>query len=178
MSLYRPLSQIDSLVLHCTDTPNGRHTTVEDIDLWHGPDRVKRGLKPFVRRGGSPLHMPHLKHIGYHFVIYTNGAIVCGRSLNETGAHALDKRFARGSMEYGRFNRNAIATAIVGRDAFSLEQWDMARRHVKSFLKRFPHLKIHGHNELDDGKTCPGFNVPDWRADGMQPLEGHIYTPQ
>jgi N-acetylmuramoyl-L-alanine amidase len=79
MSPHRPLSQIDSLVIYCAATPNGRWTTVEDIDRRHGPDREARGLRPFLCRSGSPWQMPHLKHVGYHFVIYTNGAVTGGR---------------------------------------------------------------------------------------------------
>ena len=163
-------------VIHCAATPNGRWTTVEDIDRWHGPDREARGLRPF-KRSGSPWHMPHLKHIGYHFVIYTNGSMVCGRSLNETGAHALDKRQPRGSDARRRYNNNAIATCLIGTDQFTPEQWDMLRLHVRSFRERFADLEIIGHREIDDGKLCPGFDVPKWLANGMKPDPENILQP-
>ncbi len=174
MSLHRPLSQIDSLVIHCSASPNGRWTTVEDIDRWHGPDREARGLRPFVR-SGSPWHMPHLQHIGYHFVIYTNGGLSCGRGLTETGAHALAKRQPRGSDAYYRYNHNAIATCLIGTDQFSAQQWEMLALHVRSFMRRFPGLEIIGHRDIDDGKRCPCFDVSEWMANDMVPSSENIF---
>ena len=44
------MRKIDKIIVHCTATPEGRHTTVEDVRRWH------------LDRGWSD--------IGYHFLIY------------------------------------------------------------------------------------------------------------
>ena len=59
--------KIDKLTVHCADTPNYKHFTVEDIDRWH------------KQRGFSK--------IGYHWVIYVDGSLHKGREEDELGAH-------------------------------------------------------------------------------------------
>ena len=58
---------INKIILHCTATPEGRHTTVEDIRLWH------------KSQGWSD--------IGYHYVVYLDGSIHTGRPIEVSGAH-------------------------------------------------------------------------------------------
>lgn len=62
------MRKLELIVIHCSATPNGRPTTVADIDGWH----KKRGFAM----------------IGYHYVIYVDGSIHEGRPLAKIGAHA------------------------------------------------------------------------------------------
>ena len=48
------MKQINEIIVHCSATPEGANFTVEDIDRWHR----KRGFRC----------------IGYHYVIYLEGA--------------------------------------------------------------------------------------------------------
>ncbi|MBA1445853.1 MAG: N-acetylmuramoyl-L-alanine amidase [Chromatiales bacterium] len=177
MSRARKLAQIDSLIIHCAATPNGQWHTVEDIDFWHGPDREEQGMRPFRRNPQvAGYHMPHLHHIGYHFVIYTTGHVACGRRLDETGAHCLDKQYVRGDHRRGRYNRTAIATCLIGTDKFTQEQWQILAKHVMAFQRDFPEIQILGHRQIDQGKTCPGFDVPTWLKGGMKPMEDHLHA--
>jgi len=57
------------LVIHCSDSPQGRGDDVSTIDRWHR----ERGFD----------------EIGYHFVILEDGTIQEGRSLSKKGAHAI-----------------------------------------------------------------------------------------
>lgn len=61
------MRQINKLILHCSATPNGRITTVEDINRWH----KARGWR----------------EIGYHYVIYGDGVVHKGRETIHIGAH-------------------------------------------------------------------------------------------
>ena len=61
------MRKIKEIIIHCSATREGRDYTVADIDRWHR----ERGF--FC--------------IGYHFVIYRDGSIHVGRSVEEVGAH-------------------------------------------------------------------------------------------
>lgn len=170
MSRYRPLTQITRLVIHCSDTPNGRPYSAADIDQWHRQRKFSRahnaryGLGPWEGRG---LHAPDLGAIGYHFVIRTDGVVECGRRLTEIGAHEQ------------RANRNGIGVLLIGRDAFTRKQWRVLRKHVESTqrwrrLHRLPPLEVIGHHELDKHRTCPGFDVQAWLKGGMKRMLGHV----
>jgi len=158
MSRYRHPSQIDEIIIHCSATPNGRWQTVDDIDQWHG-----ERTPPFQRSPGLMRYQaPRLKHIGYHLVIYTTGAVVSARGLNETGAHAIGH------------NRRAIGICLIGDDQFTTEQWLSLKFNVAGLKSRFPQSQIIGHNEINQYKSCPGFDVQQWLAGDMKPLHNHI----
>ena len=59
--------KITDIIIHCSATKEGKDYSVFDIDKWHKARKFKC--------------------IGYHFVIYRNGQIVCGRPISEIGAH-------------------------------------------------------------------------------------------
>ncbi|HHZ70648.1 MAG TPA: N-acetylmuramoyl-L-alanine amidase [Methylococcaceae bacterium] len=59
---------IKEIILHCSDTPDGREHTAEDIHRWH------------KEKGWDG--------IGYHHVIRIDGKIESGRPEYWTGAHA------------------------------------------------------------------------------------------
>lgn len=61
------MRKIKEIIIHCSATKEGRDYTIADIDRWHRD----RGF--FC--------------IGYHFVIYRDGSIHVGRSVEEVGAH-------------------------------------------------------------------------------------------
>jgi N-acetylmuramoyl-L-alanine amidase len=148
-------SQITHLIIHCAATPNGKPFTAEQIDGWHR----ERGFRRDSREIGH--HEPGLKHIGYHYVIYTNGAVRCGRSEQEVGAHT------RG------MNSRSFGVCLVGTDQFTPEQWTALRLHVEAIRKRYPHITVAGHRQFAN-KICPGFDVPAWFKADMAPVSGHV----
>lgn len=162
---------INLIVIHCSATPDGRWTTAADIDVWHRQRGFHRDAE--ARRRFNP----QLAAIGYHHVIYTNGATASGRSHAEIGAHA-----------YG-YNQKSLGVCLVGTDLFSAAQWDALRGLVESLKKLYPDARLCGHRDLSpdkdgDGKvepfewlkTCPGFDVADWLKGGMRPAANQIYT--
>ena len=60
--------KINKIIIHCSDTPNGRDHDAADIHRWH------------QQRGWSG--------IGYHYVIKLNGDVENGRPDYWQGAHA------------------------------------------------------------------------------------------
>lgn len=165
---------INTIVIHCSATPNGRWTTALDIDRWHDDRGFERSNQ------WREKWNPDLKSIGYHFVIYTNGAIATGRHLDEIGAHA------------GGFNKRSIGICMIGTSAYTMEQWRELDTLVAKLRTRYPAARILGHRDLSpdldgDGiiephewlKTCPGFDVGKWlTAAGNVPDEWVLELPE
>ena len=164
---------IQLIVIHCSASPNGRRVTSEEIDAWH----QARGFARNPALIGA--NEPKLRHIGYHYVIYAEGATRIGRGEREPGAHCQG------------YNRNSIGICLVGTDQFGLPQWDTLKGLVSALALTYPQARIVGHRDLSPDqnqngfvepfewlKTCPGFSVADWRAGGMEPLKNHVLEPR
>lgn len=149
--------KITGIVIHCSATPNGRWHDVFDIDQWHQERGFKRADE-FRKKFN-----PRLLAIGYHFIIYTNGAVATGRHLDEVGAHAQG------------FNSRSLGVCLIGADQFTLKQWDSLRDNIHASLKLYPEARIVGHRDLPNvHKECPGFNVADWLENDMKPRAGRV----
>ena len=198
--MLRDLTRIINLiVVHCSATPDWNslftrgeggvlvRTPVQEIDAWH----VKRG---FHRASQARLRFnPTLSAIGYHLVIYRNGAIATGRAFDEVGAHA------RGN------NARSIGICMIGIERFSAKQWASLANVVADIERAFKRrivmldadesadeggiIRICGHRDLSpdadgDGtveprewtKTCPGFDVSTWFGAGMTPDPAHVWS--
>lgn len=174
----RPVTLI---VIHCSASPNGDPlfraspgggatiTPAQIIDGWHGQRGFKRA------EAARERHNPELAHIGYHWLIYRNGAIASGRSLEEVGAHVQG------------FNQKSVGICLVGTDRYTPEQWVSLKLLVEAMGRKYPQARVVGHRDLSPDqnrngivepsewlKTCPGFDVGAWLAAGMAPLPGHI----
>jgi len=104
------------------------------------------------------IHKWHLARnwsgIGYHYVIKVNGTPEKGRPEFWQGAHAKGH------------NKDSIGICLIGTDKFSLEQWVTLKFYIKYLLKKYPDVKVIGHNEVSN-KTCPGFDVQEWMKDNF-----------
>lgn len=160
---------VSLIVVHCSATPNGRWVSTLDIDQWHAARGFKRQGEWRARQNAQ------LGSIGYHFVIYTNGAIATGRHLVEIGAHVAGN------------NRGSIGICVVGTDKFSRAQWSALAALVERLRKEFRGARVTGHRDLspdkdNDGlvepwewlKTCPGFDVAAWLRADMVPPAAHV----
>lgn len=159
MGKKRSLNKITAIVLHCADTPNGRETNIIDINQWHANRNP-----PFTRDLSiAPKHQPHLKNIGYHYVITLDGDIHEGRPLIETGAHVSGH------------NQNTVGVCLIGRDQFTQKQFN-AIQIVKSRIEAIVGIKLPlaGHREYDAKKTCPGFDVQAYVSNGFKPNPANI----
>lgn len=165
--------QISLIVIHCSASPNGDSlfrgshgepgfkTPVEVIDGWH----VERGFHrdPIWQKRFNP----NLSAIGYHYVVYRNGAIATGRFDGEIGAHVQG------------YNQKSLGVCLVGTDAYTAAQWDALKNLVESLARKYPEATIKGHRDLPDvHKSCPNFDVESWLKGGMAPLPGHLMEDQ
>lgn len=166
---------IKLIVIHCAATKDGQklgkgaQTAAQRIDDWHRARKFQRQAVNIAQFN------PHLKHIGYHYVIDTDGTIETGRRVGETGAHVAGH------------NTGSVGICLVGTDRFTLAQWDALRGIVDTLRQQFPTARILGHRDLSpdlngDGvitpnewtKTCPGFTVTKWLANDEQPEPSEI----
>lgn len=164
----RSLDKITTVIIHCAATPNGEPLTIDQIDDWHGPGREAQGRTPFTRRPFlAKHHQPHLKHVGYHYVIGVDGVLEFGRALIEVGAHAY------------KHNNDSIGICLIGLDQFTPAQWTTLKSLFLTLEQTLPNLvKVIGHYEVASHKTCPCFDVPAWRASGYKPpLESIFKLP-
>lgn len=129
----------NTIIIHCTDTPHTMNVTRETLHKWH-----------VIENGWSA--------IGYAYFINQKGEIIKCRDLdgdgdveNEVGAHA------RG------FNRGSIGICLEGRDTFNQNQFDSLRYLITDIVSRhgIKQENIIGHYQVDSGKTCPNFDVPE-----------------
>lgn len=137
------MSAIKKVIIHCSDTPNGRANTAEDILLWH------TGAKADGHRGW--------KHAGYHKVIEVDGQVKDLVPLDDDG-FIEPWEIANGARSY---NHEAIHICLIGRDKFTRAQWDALHKLTGELGFIHPNVTLHGHNEFAE-KECPGFYVPQW----------------
>lgn len=162
---------IRKIVIHCSATPNGKSlrqqgkSAAQVIDGWH----KQRGFKRLA--GAVKTFNGHLAHIGYHFVIDTDGTVETGRQVGEIGAHV------RGH------NRNSLGICLIGgvdasggyHGEFTRAQWHALHKLLRELEAKFPKANICGHRDLSpdingDGtispkewtKACPCFDVWSW----------------
>ena len=136
---------IEKIVIHCSDSDFGDASL---LDSWH------RG------RG--------FDCIGYHFVIlnayptpesirlhrpefWRDGVVETGRSLDIPGAHV------RGH------NHNSIGICLIGRNCFTLSQYESLNSKLGQLYEQFPEAKLYGHYELIRAgappKSCPNLDM-------------------
>lgn len=155
--------RIAKIVIHCAASPNGRRlsstylSAAQVIDEWHR----ERGFKRDWRKRTE--FNPGLGHIGYHYVVDTDGCIHSGRAVDEIGAHAFGH------------NIDSVGICLVGTDKFTVKQWSSLRELVQTIRQDWPNAQVLGHRDLPGvNKTCPGFDVYAWETGSREPVHGHI----
>jgi len=135
--LYKTDREIDTIILHCSASPQGRGDDAHTIDRWH-TERFKK------RRG-----------IGYHLVILEDGSTQKGAWLDFIGAHT------------GGQNNDSVGIMFIGGVNKQLapefnatpQQIQTLKKIIKIMKKQYK-LKakdIKGHNEFPRYKSrgCP-----------------------
>ena len=130
------MREINEIIIHCSATPEGRMTTVEDIDRWH----KERGFKG----------------IGYHYIIYLNGRIKNGRPVHEIGSHCKGhNKNSIGICYIGGTDKNGKP-----KDTRTPEQKEAILMLLDILKKEYPNATVHGHYEFAN-KACPCFDVKE-----------------
>ncbi len=135
--LKKSTRNIKEIIIHCSDTPEGKDFTVKDIRLWH------------LERGFSD--------IGYHYVVYRDGTVHVGRDVNDPGAHCKNHNsISIGICYIG--GRAAVGTAP--KDTRTNAQKTAMISLLKELRKLYPAATIHGHRDFA-AKACPCFNASE-----------------
>ena len=126
---------INEIIVHCTATPEGRDVTVEEITKWH----KQRGFTT----------------IGYHYVVYLDGSVHEGRSVDVSGAHCTGHNsHSIGVCYVGGLDTDAKTPKDTRTLAQKAAMLDLIRR-----LKRiYPKAEVHGHRDWA-AKACPCFDA-------------------
>ena len=131
------MRDIRMIMLHCTDTPEGREVSGEEVDRWH-------------RQRGFVM-------IGYHYLVHLDGEVEHGRPLFMKGA-ACPRSGA---------NSTGIHVCYVGgrnNQGFTADTRTEAQRTalqalVRELKRKYPRARVCGHRDLDRGKACPCFDA-------------------
>ena len=136
------MRKINSIIIHCTATQEGRDVTVEQIREMH----VKQN---------------HWIDIGYHYVIYRDGTIKEGRPLEKAGAHVKNHNaHSIGVCYVGGLTKDGKHS----KDTRTIEQKIALFQLVYDLMGRFclNLEQVHCHNEYAN-KDCPCFSISQFR---------------
>ena len=145
------MAQLKYLVIHCTATPEGRDVTPEDIRRWH--------TSP-VSAGGRGW-----KQVGYTDLIRLDGTVE--RLVNNNEDANVDPwEITNGAKGYNSISRHMVYAggcdkSMNPKDTRTAAQEKALVAYVKDFHRRFPNVRIIGHNEIA-AKACPSFDVQKW----------------
>ena len=167
------------------------------INAWH----AARG---FARQSDAVrAFSSQLPSIGYHYVIDLSGEVWSGRGLNEVGAHALNfnARSVGICLVGGVEPKDATYTAAQWASLAQVVHMLLSQYAIPCTTPKRLYSAgapggytvsggVCGHRDLSpdlnhDGtvapnewlKTCPGFDVRAWLANGLQPLANQIFVP-
>ena len=129
------MRKINSIIIHCSATVEGKDYTVADIDRWH----KSRGWQC----------------IGYHYVIYRDGSVHTGRPVAQIGAHCTGHNANSIGVCY---IGGCAADGKTPKDTRTPQQREALRRLVADLQKQYPGATVHGHREFA-AKACPSFDV-------------------
>lgn len=162
--LKKNTNELQLIVIHCSDTVEGRYFDKRDIMNWH--------TKP-VSEGGRGWSRP-----GYSDIVLLDGTL---QSLVPFDTNSVVDKW---ELTNGASGYNAIARHIcyIGgkgldgkvKDTRTKEQLYTLETYIRYMLLRHPNIKVCGHNQLSD-KACPSFNVPIW-LDTLGIDKKHIFV--
>lgn len=148
-------SDVDSIVIHCSETMEGKDFKAADIDRWH----KEKGWKM----------------IGYHYVIDLDGTVEVGRPLSMEGAHCNTAGTSGKS-----YNKHSIGICYIGglgkdgkvKDTRTPQQKKAMKELVEKLRREFNIKDVLGHRDASEDKNhdgkitqnewhkmCPSFDV-------------------
>tara|TARA_A200000113_G_scaffold226000_1_gene249328 strand:- start:16807 stop:17208 length:402 start_codon:yes stop_codon:yes gene_type:complete len=123
-----------------------RETTYIVVHCADTPDDMDVGVEEITQwhkeRG--------FRTVGYHYVIRLDGTIEQGREPSTIGAHVKGH------------NDESIGICVVGRGNLTPQQDENLFELIRLLKRTYTDAEIIGHTDLDDGKTCPNFDVKEW----------------
>lgn len=133
------MRDIDTIIIHCSATKEGRNFTAKDIDRWHR----QRGFNC----------------IGYHYVVRLDGSYEAGRPIEQVGAHCPQEGM----------NRRSVGICYIGgldskgnqKDTRNAAQRQTLVTLIRTLKGRYPSIRrVCGHRDVKGvAKACPCFNA-------------------
>ena len=140
------MGKIKYLVIHCTATPEGRKVTKRDIEEWHikgrGWDRL--GYSDMIHLDGKLENLTPFDEDS----IITNHEMTWGVK----GINSISRHF----VYVGGLSRG-----LKPKDTRTEVQKETMRDYVRFMVKRYPWIKVAGHNFFAN-KDCPCFDWQTW----------------
>lgn len=127
---------ISEIIIHCTDTPEGRDVTVADITRWHKANGWRT--------------------IGYHYVVYRDGSVHAGRPESETGAHCRGHNAHSIGVCY--VGGHAADNPKKYTDTRTPAQRSALIDLLIRLRRKYPTARIYGHRDFA-AKACPCFDA-------------------
>ena len=145
------MAQLKRLVIHCTDTPEGRKVSSDDIRSWHTSPTSQGG------RGW--------KQVGYTDMFHLDGSVERLVENNED-AWVDGWEITNGAKGYNAVSRHIVYVGgcdkkMKPKDTRTQAQRDALKAYVLDFHRRRPKVRIVGHCDLA-AKACPSFDVAAW----------------
>ena len=128
------MRKIEQIIIHCSDTPEGRDDRAADIRRWH----LARGFND----------------IGYHYVIDLDGTIEPGRDVSEAGAHTQ----GHNANSIGICYVGGCDEKMQPKDTRTDAQKASLLLLLKYLRSKYPDAKIYGHRDFA-AKACPSFDA-------------------
>ncbi len=106
------------------------------------------------------------KQVGYTDLVHLDGTVERLVDNNED-AWVDDWEITNGAAGYNSVSRHVVYSGGCAKDGKTTKdtrtnaQRTALERYVKDFHKRFPNVRIIGHNEVA-AKACPSFDVQKW----------------
>lgn len=146
------MNKLEYIVIHCSDTPEGRDNTAADIVHWH--------TGPWPNRGW--------RRPGYSDVVELDGTLVKIWGYNNDGWVQGDE-VTNGARGYNTRSRHICYIGgrdLAGqpKDTRTPEQFETLARYCIRAKLDHPEVEIVGHNDLNRAKACPSFDVKKWFA--------------
>lgn len=132
----RKLSNINEIIVHCSDTRINQSFDISDIRDWH------------LERGWND--------VGYHYYIKLDGTIQNGRSIDIVGAHVggRNSRTIGICFEGGKDQYNEMWSGPTDKQ---IDSFKTIKNSICVTLGK--DLPVNGHRKYSSYKTCPNFNV-------------------
>lgn len=144
---------IDTIVIHCSATPEGRPVSVATIRTWH----LKR----------------RFSDIGYHYVIDLEGRVHVGRPIGKTGAHV--KGHNTGSIGICYIGGVTNDGNLSPKDTRTPAQKLAISELLHELVETYPLItEICGHRDFPGvKKACPCFDaIPEYEGILERPAAG------
>jgi N-acetyl-anhydromuramyl-L-alanine amidase AmpD len=138
---------VTGIFVHCTATPSD----------WRAGDSSQGRVEA--------IRQMHIKErgwadIGYHWLIDRDGTVLPGRRETVIGAHVAGHN--AGTIGISLFGGLTSKPHDPFLKNFTSRQEVALLDLIGDIRARTAIAWIRGHNEVDSGKACPGFWVPDW----------------